>query len=49
MLAGLMGRDLFEMTAYYRIANKENPVYNEALRVVSLPDTYNKLLNASHK
>lgn len=41
----LIGRDLFEQSTYYLIANKLNPVYNEALRLISEPAEYRKKIS----
>ena len=49
MLAGLMGRDLFEQRTYYRMANNVNPVYREALRMITNSESYNTILSSSAK
>ncbi|MDE5837699.1 MAG: S41 family peptidase [Paramuribaculum sp.] len=41
----LIGRDLFEQSTYYLIANKLNPIYNEALRLISDPAEYRKRIS----
>lgn len=44
MLKGLMARDLYENGSYVRATNPYNPVYIEALKLISDPVRYNKLL-----
>lgn len=44
-LKALIGRDLFEQSTYFKIANEGNPIYREALNIISKPDEYNKLLD----
>ncbi len=46
VLKGLIGRDLFEQSAYWRVANTQDPVYKEALRIISDADEYNKVLTS---
>lgn len=45
VIKALIGRDLFEQSTYFRIANDGNPVYREALQIISDPKAYNRLLN----
>lgn len=45
VVKGLLARDLFEMGSYYRVVNKTNPVYNEALRIITDEKAYDSLLN----
>ena len=44
ILKALIGRDLFEQSTYYRIANDGNPVYKEAIEIITDPRAYSKLL-----
>ena len=44
-IKALIGRDLFEQSTYYLVANKLNPVYNEALRLISEPAEYRKKIS----
>ena len=44
-LKGLIGRDLFTSATYYRVFNPLNPVYKEALDIISNHNKYNKLLS----
>lgn len=44
VLKALIGRDLFEQSTYFRVANEGNPVYREALEIISDPKAYSKLL-----
>ncbi|MDE7154171.1 MAG: S41 family peptidase [Muribaculaceae bacterium] len=52
VIKALIARDLFETGSYYHVANPLNPIYNEALDIISHPQTYNELLsgqkNQSH-
>lgn len=41
---GLIGRDLFEQSTYYLIANSLNPVYRKAVEVINSPEEYNNFL-----
>ncbi|MDE6489713.1 MAG: S41 family peptidase [Muribaculaceae bacterium] len=45
ILTGLIARDLFESGTYYRVVNKLNPVYREALRIIGSPYEYDRLLS----
>lgn len=45
ILTGLIARDLYESGTYYRVVNRLNPVYREALRIIGSPDAYNSLLS----
>ena len=45
MLKGLLERDLYENGAYIRAVNGLDPVFNEALRIITSPEEYNRLLN----
>ncbi len=44
IIKGLIGRDLFEQSTYFRVVNSGNPVYNEALRLITSPAEYSGLL-----
>ena len=44
MLKGLMARDLYDNGSYVRATNPLNPVYEEALRLISDPERYDSLL-----
>lgn len=44
-LKALIGRDLYDDSIYYRIFNEINPVYREALRLISDQKEYNRLLS----
>ncbi len=43
-LKALIGRDLFEQSTYFRVANEGNPIYVEALKLINSPLEYHKLL-----
>lgn len=44
IIKALIGRDLFEQSTYYRVANEGNPVYREALGIILDNKAYSKLL-----
>ena len=44
IVKALIGRDLFEQSTYYRVANPMNPVYREAIRMISDGDAYDAAL-----
>ncbi len=43
-MKALIARDLYEDSMYYRVYNEINPVYREALRVITNPSEYRSLL-----
>ncbi|MCM1309682.1 MAG: S41 family peptidase [Bacteroides sp.] len=43
-IKGLIGRDLFAPSTYYRVMNPMNALYKEALRLINDPEEYNSLL-----
>lgn len=43
-IKGLIGRDMFTPTTYYRVFNPLNPVYRQALDLINDPKSYNLLL-----
>jgi carboxyl-terminal processing protease len=45
IVKGLFERDLYENGSYMRSVNPLNPVYNEALRIITNQNEYNALLN----
>jgi carboxyl-terminal processing protease len=45
IIKGLLERDLYENGAYMRSVNPLNPVYSEALRIITNEKEYNKLLS----
>ncbi len=49
ILKGMLGRDLFTQSTYYRIINPIEPEYEEALRIISDPDLYDSFLKADDK
>jgi carboxyl-terminal processing protease len=49
VLKGLIGRDLFETSTYYRITNTLNPTYNEAVDLIHDAARYDALLQGSDK
>lgn len=44
IVKAMIGRDLFEVSTYYRIANALNPIYSEGLRLINDPSAYDSLL-----
>jgi carboxyl-terminal processing protease len=44
VLKALLARDLYDSGSYYRIANLNNPIYNEGVRIINSPKEYDKLL-----
>ena len=45
IMKALIGRDLFTQSTYFRIANVLNPVYGEAVRIVTTPAEYDAVLS----
>ena len=43
-LKALIARDIFDMTAYYRVMNQFNDSYSKALEIINDPQKYNTLL-----
>lgn len=43
-IKGLIGRDLFTPSTYFRVMNPLNPIYREALELINNPQLYNSLL-----
>ena len=43
-LKALIARDLFDMTAYFRVMNPIDPVYLKGVEIINNPTEYNKLL-----
>lgn len=44
VVKALIGRDLYEQDAFYRITNRTNPVFNDGLEIISTPTLYDSLL-----
>lgn len=44
IMKALIGRDLFTQSTYFRIANVLNPVYGEAVRIITTPAEYDAVL-----
>ncbi len=47
-IKGLIGRDLFTPSTYYRVMNPLSPIYKEGLRLINDTDDYNNLLHETH-
>ncbi len=45
IMKALIGRDLFTQSTYFRIANVLNPVYGEAVRIITTPVEYDAVLS----
>jgi carboxyl-terminal processing protease len=43
-MKGLIARDIWEMTEYYRIVNTDDVVINKALQIITDKNAYNKIL-----
>lgn len=48
IMKALIGRDLFTQSTYFRIANVLNPVYGEAVRIITTPAEYDACSRHSH-
>lgn len=46
IMKALIGRDLFTQSTYFRVANVINPVYNEAVRLITNPADYEAVLSS---
>ena len=44
-LKALIGRDLYDPSAYYIIINDINDIFKEGLNIISNPDVYDSLLH----
>lgn len=45
VLKGLIGRDLFEQSTYYKVVNPVlNPIFRESLALINDPERYARLL-----
>ena len=44
IIKALIASDLFNQSAYYRVANTLDPVYLEALRIITDPSAYSAIL-----
>lgn len=49
IVKAMIGRDLYDVSTYYRIANTLNPVYTEGLRLINDPAAYDSLLDPPSK
>lgn len=49
VLKGMIGRDLFSESTYFRIINRIEPEYEEAVRIITDQELYNSLLQADDK
>jgi carboxyl-terminal processing protease len=47
-LKALVANNLWQTNEYFRIVNQDDPVIAKALKIVSDPDTYNKILGYKH-
>lgn len=44
IIRALIARDIFDQSAYYTIANRLDPIFNEALRIITDPAAYSAAL-----
>ena len=44
IVKGIVGRDLFDQSTYFRVVNPAEPVYRAALEIISDPELYDSLL-----
>ncbi len=47
VIKGIIGRDLFEQSTYFRVANQMQPVFLRAVEILADPAAYNALLQPS--
>ena len=45
VVKGLIARDIFNNGSYYHVVNSLNPIYREALDIITSPQTYRNLLH----
>ncbi len=45
VIKGLIARDIFNNGSYYHVVNSLNPIFNQAVDIISDPRTYSLLLN----
>ncbi len=45
ILKGLIGRDLYEQSTYFKVYNEYDPIFREALRIIN-SDEYDKILSS---
>ena len=46
ILKGLIGRDLYDQSVYYRVVNALDPIYNAAVEIITTPAAYNSILQS---
>ena len=46
-IKGLMARDLYDMEAYFKIANEESEIFKKALEIIKDDKLYNGLLKGN--
>ena len=44
IIKALIGRDLYDQATYFKVYNRHDPIFKEALRVIN-SDEYDKLLD----
>lgn len=44
ILKGLIGRDLYDQSTYYRVVNPTNPIYSSAIEIITSPEIYSSYL-----
>ncbi|MDE5976315.1 MAG: peptidase S41, partial [Muribaculaceae bacterium] len=45
IIKGLIGRDVYDASTYFKVYNQHDPIFKEALRLINSPE-YDKLLSA---
>lgn len=45
VIKGLIGRDIFDNSTYYKVYNTHDPIFKEAYRLINSEDEYDKLLS----
>ena len=49
VVKALVARDIYDMEAYFRIVNRRNNIFTEALRVINDDKLYKSLLSGEKK
>ena len=49
IVKGLVGRDIFEQSTYYRVVNPIDPIYRRALDIINDEKTYGDLLGGRER
>ena len=49
IIKGIIGRDIFEQSTYFRVVNPISPNFREAMRIISSPEAYSSYLSVPAK